>query len=84
MSGAGNVAVIDGLLRGLRRPETVVVCTDNDEAGEAVRRRYPNLRRLIPRGKDWNDDWKSLVDGNQGKVGAMESARESGYRLRAG
>lgn len=84
MAGTGNVAVIDGLLRGLRRPETVVVCTDNDEAGEAVRKRYPNLRHLIPLGKDWNDDWKSLVDDNQGKVGAMEPARESGYRLRTG
>lgn len=44
----------------------MVVCTDNDEAGEAVRKRYPNLRYLIPLGKDWNDDWKSLVDRNGG------------------
>lgn len=58
MSGTGNVAVIDRLLRGLRKPETVIICTDNDEAGEAVRRRYPNQPSLKPRNKDWNDDWK--------------------------
>ena len=33
-----------------------VIAVDNDEAGEALRKKYPDLPHLIPRYKDWNED----------------------------
>lgn len=34
----------------------VILAVDNDGAGEACRNRNPDLKYIIPKGKDWNDD----------------------------
>lgn len=41
---------------------TPVICSDNDEAGNNFRKKYPQCESLVPEiGKDWNDELKYRV-----------------------
>lgn len=41
---------------------TPVICTDNDEAGNRFREKYPRCETMVPEiGKDWNDELKYRV-----------------------
>lgn len=65
MAGVGNRSVIERIAR----TKQVIVCTDNDAAGQAVRNDFPNLPALIPHNKDWNEDLKGEMnnDDNAGE-----------------
>lgn len=57
MAGCKDVT-LDGMHKAYGG--TPVICTDNDDAGNKFRSRYPNASTLRPtQGKDWNDVLKS-------------------------
>lgn len=57
MAGCENQAIIDRLKA---TGKTVIICTDNDAAGQKVRDKNPECPFCIPRNKDFNDDLRSL------------------------
>ena len=59
IAGVGNQQKID-LLKSCEDVE-VVLAVDNDEAGEKCRKLNSDCKAIIPRLKDWNDDWKKSI-----------------------
>ncbi len=57
MHGVGNHQIID---RIMEHEIDVFLAVDNDDAGQACREKYFDLRPLIPQNKDWNEDLQSL------------------------
>ena len=55
IGGVANQKTIDRLVRG---GKNVILAVDNDQAGQECRDRNPNLKSIIPKNKDWNDDLK--------------------------
>ena len=51
IGGVANQKAIDRLKKGIY----VVLAVDNDAAGEACRKRNPDLSSIIPEWKDWNE-----------------------------
>lgn len=61
MAGAGKNSVIESVIReSSDKDSNIFICTDNDPAGNSVIERYPDLSRIKPFHKDWNDDWKDM------------------------
>lgn len=54
IGGVANQRTIDRL----KKSKNVVLAVDNDQAGQDCRDRNPNLKYILPHGKDWNDDLK--------------------------
>lgn len=52
IGGAANQKAIDRICKH----KNVVIATDNDEAGNACRKRNPDLKTIMPVYKDWNED----------------------------
>lgn len=57
IGGAANQKTIERLTRGSKH-SVVVLAVDNDEAGQECRDRNPELKYILPKNKDWNDDLK--------------------------
>ena len=57
IGGAANQKTIERLVRASKDKE-VVIAVDNDEAGQECRNRNPELKYILPKNKDWNDDLK--------------------------
>ena len=55
IGGVGKQAAIDRL-----KDQNPVLAVDNDPAGDACRKKNPDLFFLIPVNKDWNEDLKSI------------------------
>lgn len=55
IGGVANQKTIDRLVRGKKN---VILAVDNDQAGQDCRDRNPNLKYILPKNKDWNDDLK--------------------------
>ena len=53
IGGVANQKKIDFLKRHYK---TVILAVDNDTAGEQCRRHNPDLKYILPVGKDWNSD----------------------------
>ena len=53
IGGVSKQAAIDRIKREYKH---VILAVDNDAAGEACRKRNPDLEYIIPDDKDWNDD----------------------------
>ena len=56
IGGVSNYKTIDRLYSAYG--EKCKLAVDNDEAGEKCRIRYPQIGRIIPKNKDWNEDLK--------------------------
>ena len=54
IGGAGKQSAIDRLKQEY---DQVILAVDNDAAGDACRKRNPDLKAIIPDRKDWNEDW---------------------------
>lgn len=54
IGGVANQKTIDRL----KKSKNVVLAVDNDQAGQDCRNRNPDLKYILPHGKDWNDDLK--------------------------
>ena len=52
IGGVSNYATIDRI----RRHSHAVLAVDNDSAGEICRSRYRDLKSVMPKNKDWNED----------------------------
>lgn len=55
IAGAAKQAAIDRIKKSRL---TVVIATDNDQAGDECRRRNADCDTIRPEGKDWNEDYK--------------------------
>ena len=62
IAGVANYGKVDSIRNGFgSRP--VYLAVDNDEAGDSLRNRYPDMPVIIPDNKDWNED---LVSNSAG------------------
>lgn len=59
IAGTGNQQKIQ-LLKSCEDVE-VVLAVDNDMAGDVCRQKNKECETIIPKLKDWNDDWKNFV-----------------------
>ena len=57
IGGAGNQQSI----QSLKKHNGVIIATDHDEAGDACRKRNPELATIVPVYKDWNEDLQKGV-----------------------
>lgn len=60
IAGVGNQKKID-LLKSCEDVE-VVLAVDNDKAGDSCRQRNKNCKSIVPKLKDWNEDWKKFLE----------------------
>lgn len=61
ISGVGNQKKIDRI----KKRRNTILAVDNDPAGEECRDRNPELRFIIPKHKDWNEDLQQSYTGGQ-------------------
>ena len=62
IGGAGKQGAIVNLMNNwYLKKEDTILAVDNDGPGEDCRKRNPDLRFIIPKNKDWNDDLRELV-----------------------
>lgn len=54
IGGVSNQKVIDHIAQN---PYKTILAVDNDLAGDACRKKNPHLPCILPRNKDWNEDW---------------------------
>lgn len=56
ISIAGSVTRAKLIKKVVNEYSEVILAVDNDDAGNKIAAMYPNLRRIIPQNKDFNDD----------------------------
>lgn len=56
ISIAGSVTRAKLIKKIVNEYSEVILAVDNDDAGNKIAAMYPNLRRIIPQNKDFNDD----------------------------
>ena len=57
IAGCGKSKTIKNIIAD---HQNVVLAVDNDDAGNNIAKMFSNLKRLIPKNKDWNEDLVAL------------------------
>ena len=62
IAGVANQQKIDVLKNYAGEKIKIFLAVDNDEAGERCRLRNKDCEYVIPKFKDWNEDWKNFLN----------------------